>query len=75
MKAVAMFKKRFEFDSKTFPATIDSGRNIAAFAAEQTIFAQSDPSHAGFYVQQGKVILDILSSAEEEATITLLNDG
>jgi len=75
MTAVAAAKKRVKFDSKTFLATIDGGRKIAAVAKGQTIFAQGDPSDAVFYIQRGQVKLNVVSSIGKEATIALLNEG
>ena len=48
MSSAAAAKKRIRFDSKTFLATTNSGRRIAAFAGGQTIFAQGERSNAVF---------------------------
>lgn len=75
MTAVAAARKRIKFDSKTFLATIDGGKKIVAFAIGQTIFAQGDPSDAVFYIQQGTVKLNVVSSIGKEATIALMSKG
>jgi CRP/FNR family transcriptional regulator, cyclic AMP receptor protein len=75
MTAVAAARKRTKFDPTTFLSTIDGGRKIAAFARGRTIFAQGDPSNAVFYVQRGKVKLNVVSTIGKEATIAILNEG
>src|ERR1019366_7596583 len=75
MPLVSASKKLSKFDSKTFLSTIDGGREIAAFAKKQTIFAQGDSSDAVFYIQRGKVKLTVVSKAGKEATIGILNEG
>ena len=75
MTAVAAANERSKFDPKTFLATIDGGRKIAASANTQTIFAQGDPSDAVFYIQRGKVKLNVVSKLGKEATIAILSDG
>jgi CRP/FNR family transcriptional regulator, cyclic AMP receptor protein len=72
---VAAGKKRVQFDSKTFLATINGGRTIAAFTKKRTIFAQGDPSDAVSCIQQGKVRLNVVSKTGKEATIAILNEG
>jgi CRP/FNR family cyclic AMP-dependent transcriptional regulator len=67
MTAVVAAKKLRKFDSKTFLSTIDGGREIAAFANKQTVFAQGDSSDAVFYIQKGKVRLTVVSKIGKEA--------
>ena len=71
----AAAEKRVKFDPKKFLATINGGRKILAFAKKQTIFSQGDPSDAVFYVRQGKVKLNVVSTIGKEATIAVLNEG
>jgi CRP-like cAMP-binding protein len=75
MPRVAASKKIIPFDLKTFLSTINGGRKIATFSKKQTIFAQGDSSDAVFYIQTGKVKLNVLSKTGKEATIGILNEG
>ena len=75
MPRVAASKKIIPFDPKTFLSTINGGRKIATFSKKQTIFAQGDSSDAVFYIQTGKVKLNVLSKTGKEATIGILNEG
>jgi CRP/FNR family transcriptional regulator, cyclic AMP receptor protein len=75
MIAVAAARKRVKFDTRTFLATIGDGRNVIAFAKKRSIFAQGDRSNAVFYIRQGKVKLNVVSSIGKEATIAFLNEG
>ena len=68
-------KKIIPFDPKTFLSTINGGRKIATFSKKQTIFAQGDSSDAVFYIQTGKVKLNVVSKTGKEATIGILNEG
>jgi len=72
---VATFNKRRKFRPQTFLSTVDVGRTIAVFLLKQTIFLQGESSDAVFYIQKGKVKLNVLSKAGKEATIGILNEG
>jgi CRP-like cAMP-binding protein len=75
MTPVVAGKKLSKFNPKTFLSTMDGGRKITAFAKKQTIFGQGDSSDAVFYIQKGKVRLDVVSKGGKEATIGILNEG
>jgi CRP/FNR family transcriptional regulator, cyclic AMP receptor protein len=47
----------------------------ASLAKNQKIFAQGDSSDAVFYIQRGKVKLNVVSKMGKEATVTLLKEG
>ena len=44
-------------------------------AKKKTIFAQGDAADAVFYIQKGKVILTVVSTAGKEATIGIVSEG
>jgi CRP/FNR family transcriptional regulator, cyclic AMP receptor protein len=75
MAPVTAVKKRRNFNPQTFLSTIDGGRTIATFAKKQRVVAQGDPSDAVFYIQKGKVKLDVVSKGGKEATIGILIEG
>jgi CRP/FNR family cyclic AMP-dependent transcriptional regulator len=75
MKPVVAAKKQREFDPNTFLVTIGAGRKIVYVAKKKTIFAQGDAADAVFYIQKGKVVLTVVSTAGKEATIGILSEG
>jgi CRP/FNR family transcriptional regulator, cyclic AMP receptor protein len=75
MGSVAAPKKSRGFDPATFLATIGEGRKSLAVSKKQTIFTQGDTADAVFYIQQGKVVLTVVSKTGKEATIGILNAG
>ena len=75
MKLPAPNRKPREFNPRTFLATIGDGRKMLVVAKKKTIFAQGDAADAVFYVQKGKVILTVVSTAGKEATIGIVSEG
>jgi CRP/FNR family cyclic AMP-dependent transcriptional regulator len=67
--------KKRDFDPKEFLATIGAGRKVVAFLKKQTIFAQGDAADSVFYVQQGKVLLSVVSKIGKEASLAILSEG
>jgi CRP-like cAMP-binding protein len=63
------------FDPKIFLAKVGQGRTIAEYSKDHTIFSQSDPANAVFYIQKGKVKLTVVSNAGKEAVIAILDSG
>src|SRR6266849_2362782 len=68
-------KSKPPFDPKIFLARVGQGRTIAEYSKDQTVFSQSDPANAVFYIQKGKVKLTVVSDAGKEAIIATLNSG
>ena len=75
MKPPAPARKSREFNPRTFLATIGDGRKMLVVAKKKTIFAQGDAADAVFYIQKGKVILTVVSTAGKEATIGIVSEG
>src|ERR1700674_3396763 len=72
--SVSANKKR-DFDPKKFLATIGEGRKVVAFPKKQTIFTQGDAADAVFFIQEGKVVLTVVSKIGKEATLGILSEG
>ncbi len=68
-------KKSGNFDPRKFLATIGEGRKVVGFPKKQTIFTQGELADAVFYIQEGKVVLTVVSKAGKEATLGILNKG
>ena len=75
MKSTAAIKKNRDFDPKVFLATIGEGRKLITVAKKKTIFTQGDTADAVFYIQKGKVRLNVVSKVGREATIGILSEG
>jgi len=68
-------KKGRAFDPRKFLATIGDGRKVVVFSKKQIIFAQGDMADAIFYIQEGKVRLNVVSKIGREATLGILREG
>jgi CRP-like cAMP-binding protein len=75
MKPIVVAKRQREFDPKTFLATIGEGRKILAVPKKKMVFVQGDAADAVFYIQKGKVMLTVVSTAGKEATIGIVSEG
>ena len=75
MGSSAASKKNYPFDPRTFLATIGKGRKSLTVARKRTVFAQGDPADAVFYIQKGRVRLNVVSTTGKEATIGILGEG
>src|SRR4051812_32676198 len=63
------------FDPKVFLAKVGSGKAIAEFHKRQTVFSQGDPADAVFYIQKGKIELQVVSRQGKEAVVAVLAVG
>jgi CRP/FNR family transcriptional regulator, cyclic AMP receptor protein len=64
-----------DFNVNDFLATLGEGRIITTFTKKEIIYAQGTLCDAVFYLIQGKVILNVLSTLGKEATIAILGEG
>jgi CRP/FNR family cyclic AMP-dependent transcriptional regulator len=67
-----MKKKIVPFDSKVFLATVNGGRSISKYRKDQTIFSQSSPADAVFYILNGNVKVTVVSEQGKEAVVAVL---
>lgn len=51
------------------------GRTIHNYRPKRPIFSQGEPADTVFYIQEGRVMLSVISQQGKEATIALLNSG
>jgi len=75
MAAPVSAKKMRDFDPRKFLATIGTGREVMSFARNQTIFTQGESADAVFYIQGGKVQLNVVSKIGKEASLGILGGG
>jgi CRP-like cAMP-binding protein len=64
-----------EFDVAAFLANAGLGRKIVQLAPREAFFSQGDPADSVFYLQTGRAIVTVVSTAGKEATITLVSPG
>jgi CRP/FNR family transcriptional regulator, cyclic AMP receptor protein len=63
------------FDVKTFLASVNGGRTVSNYRANQEVFSQGDPAGAVFYIQEGKVKVCVLSDQGKEAVVAIQGKG
>lgn len=63
------------FDPSTFFAEAGLGRAIVDLKKGQIVFSQGDPAEAVFYIQNGQIKLNVISSGGKEAVVALLGAG
>jgi CRP/FNR family cyclic AMP-dependent transcriptional regulator len=64
-----------QFNSKTFLATVDTGKTMLTSPKKQIIFSQGDAADAVFYIQTGKVNRTVVSKQGNEAIVGILERG
>jgi CRP-like cAMP-binding protein len=68
-------KKTQSVDWEPFLAGISSGKTVAEYSANRTIFWQGDPADSVFYLRRGKVKLSVTSHEGKEAIVAILGEG
>jgi CRP/FNR family cyclic AMP-dependent transcriptional regulator len=63
------------FDPKKFLANSGVGRTLHHYRPKQPIFTQGERADAVFYIQEGRIRLNVISKQGKEATIALLGPG
>jgi CRP-like cAMP-binding protein len=74
-KAKATNKHPNGFDPQAFLANVGLGRAIVDLKKDQIVYSQGDEADGVFYVQHGKIKLNVVSAAGKEATVALLGAG
>ena len=64
--------KKAAFDPKEFLATVNGGRTISNYRADQLVFSQGDRAAAVFYIQTGRVKITVVSEQGKEAVVAVL---
>jgi len=68
-------KEKRAFDLKLFLTKVGAGRAISEYKKSDSVFVQSDPADAIYYIQKGKVKLTVVSENGKEAVIAILGIG
>lgn len=63
------------FDSDVFLSVVGDGREIHHYSKDLVIFAQGDVAASVYYIQHGKIKLQVVSPQGKEAVVAILSDG
>jgi CRP/FNR family transcriptional regulator, cyclic AMP receptor protein len=61
-----------KIDPGSLLSKVEFGRSKREYVAEERVFSQGDPADAVYYIQTGKVKLNVVSASGKEAVIALL---
>lgn len=69
-----MARKRAKtaFDSRTFLATVNGGRKLSNHSNGDVIFSQGDPADSVFFVEKGRIKLEVTSAQGKQAVVAVL---
>jgi len=67
--------RKLQFSARNFLAKVGPGRAVKHHVTGQTIFTQSDPADALFYIRRGKVKLTVVSNRGKQAVVAILSAG
>lgn len=70
----AVQKQPTSFDSDCLLSKVGTGKSRREYRANETVFSQGDPANAVYYVETGKVKLNVVSKSGKEAVIAILPD-
>jgi CRP-like cAMP-binding protein len=68
-------KRISPFNPRTFLEVVDGGKSVRTYRQGQPIFRQGDPAEAVFYIESGRVKLNVLSGAGKGAVIAIMEPG
>ena len=68
-------KKNAGFDARAFLESAGLGKRVVAYARNEIVFSQGDPSSSVMYVRSGGVRLSVLSHSGKEAIVATLGPG
>jgi CRP-like cAMP-binding protein len=65
-------QEQVSFDSGFLISKLGSGKSKHDYVADEPVFSQGDPADSVFYIQSGKVKLNVVSKSGKEAVIAIL---
>jgi CRP/FNR family cyclic AMP-dependent transcriptional regulator len=74
-RAMSSHEKKAPFDPQIFLSKVGDGRTVTRYKEKETVYRQSDPANALFYLQEGKAKVTVLSEQGKEAVVALLGPG
>jgi CRP/FNR family cyclic AMP-dependent transcriptional regulator len=63
------------FDLEAFLSSVDGGRTISKYRADEIVFAQGDPANAVFYIRKGECKVTVVSEQGKEAVVAIHKKG
>jgi CRP/FNR family cyclic AMP-dependent transcriptional regulator len=63
------------FDARAFLARVGTGRTLAQYGADATVFTQGDAADSIFYIRKGKIKLSVVSRQGKVAVVAMLGAG
>jgi CRP/FNR family cyclic AMP-dependent transcriptional regulator len=63
------------FEPDTFLAKVSQGKTILGFRKDENVFKQGDAAETVFYLQEGRIKLNVTSEQGKEAVIAILEPG
>jgi CRP/FNR family cyclic AMP-dependent transcriptional regulator len=63
------------FDVEAFLRSSGAARRVALRRRAQVLFTQGDPADSVFYIQEGSMLLSVLSKAGKEAVVAMFGAG
>jgi CRP-like cAMP-binding protein len=68
-------KQTRAFDPQTFLTNAGIGKTVRRYKPKQTVLSQGEPADTVFYIQEGTVRLNVISTQGKEATLASLGPG
>jgi CRP-like cAMP-binding protein len=68
-------KKNAAFSPQFFLSTIGKGRTLESFPKKTSVFVQGEATDGLFFIQSGRVRLNVASEGGKEATLGILSEG
>jgi len=68
-------KNNAAFSPQSFLSTTGKGRAFESFSTKRAVFVQGEATDGLFFIQSGKVRLNVVSDAGKEATLGILSEG
>src|ERR1019366_5999435 len=63
------------FAARAFLARVGTGRTLAQYGADATVFTQGDAADSIFYIRKGKIKLSVVSRQGKVAVVAMLGAG
>jgi CRP/FNR family cyclic AMP-dependent transcriptional regulator len=64
-----------QVNPEIFLETVGKGKTLLRFLKKQIVFSQGDTADAVFYIQEGQVMLSVVSQQGKEAVVAILERG
>jgi CRP/FNR family transcriptional regulator, cyclic AMP receptor protein len=73
--SLAALQRAAAFDVEAFLQSSDAATSVTLGGRAQVLFSQGDPADSVFYIQEGSVMLSVLSRGGKEAVVAIFGVG